>query len=183
MQAMPIRIFLVLFILALIYPSSLIAATEKNQEKKGTILAMAKLPPQPAAVETARDVKFIAYDDGTVLDTRTGLMWAAKDNGSNIKWADARSYCKNYRGGGYTDWRMPTQDELAGLFDEGENQPCNGRCHITPLIDLTDSFLWASEKRGADVAFFSFTFGGRYWSKQSSDEITTIRALPVRSVK
>ena len=30
MQAMPIRIFLVLFILVLIYPSSLIAATERR---------------------------------------------------------------------------------------------------------------------------------------------------------
>ncbi|MDQ1277427.1 MAG: hypothetical protein QG555_467 [Thermodesulfobacteriota bacterium] len=144
---------------------------------------MAKPPFQPTAAETARDVRFIAYDDGTVLDTRTGLMWAAQDNGSNITWADARSYCRNYRGGGYTDWRMPTQDELAGLFDEGEKQPCNGRCHITPLIDLTESFVWASDKRGADVAFFSFGFGGRYWRLQSKDEVVVIRALPVRTIK
>lgn len=183
MQAMSLKIFLVLFVLVLVSPSAPITATEWKEVKDGTTLAMAKPPFQPAATETARDVRFIAYDDGTVLDTRTGLMWAAKDNESNIKWADARSYCKNYRGGGYTDWRMPTQDELAGLFDEGENQPCNGKCHITPLIDLTDSFIWAAEKRGSDVAFFSFTFGGRYWSNQSKDEIAIIRALPVRSVK
>jgi len=44
-------------------------------------------------------------------------MWAAKDSGSDINWANAKSYCKNYRGGGYTDWRMPTQDELASLYD------------------------------------------------------------------
>ncbi|MEI7638386.1 MAG: DUF1566 domain-containing protein [Syntrophus sp. (in: bacteria)] len=178
MQAMSIRIFLVLFILVLIHQSSLIAATEGKQEKKVTTLAMAKRPAQPTAVETARKGRFIAYDDGTVLDTQTELMWAAKDNGSNIKWADAKSYCKNYRGGGYTDWRMPTQDELAGLYDESKSQPCNGKCHITPLIDLTYSFLWASEKRGSEAAFFSFTFGGRYWSHQSSDVI--ILVLPVR---
>src|SRR5450759_5881470 len=34
--------------------------------------------------ETVRDGRFIAYDNGTVLDTRTKLMWAAKDNGSDI---------------------------------------------------------------------------------------------------
>jgi hypothetical protein len=66
------------------------------------------------SIQTGRDGRFIAYDNGTVLDTSTNLMWAAKDNGSNINWADAES---NYRGGGYTDWRMPTQDELAGLYD------------------------------------------------------------------
>ena len=69
------------------------------------------------AGEKARDGRFIAYDNGTVLDTKTNLMWAAKDNGSDINWADAKSYCENYRGGGYTDWRMPTTDELAGLYD------------------------------------------------------------------
>lgn len=183
MHAVPVRIFLILFIFVLINPSSFAAAAEGKQEHKGTIVAMAKPPFQPTAVETARDVRFIAYDNGTVLDTRTGLMWAAKDNESNITWAEAKSYCRNYRGGGYEDWRMPTQDELAGLYDEGEKQPCNGRCHITPLIDLTESFIWASDKRGADVAFFSFGFGGRYWRLQSKEEIVVIRALPVRSVK
>ena len=183
MPAMPIRIFLVLFVFVLTSPSLLFAATGERQAEKGVILAMAKSPFTPKAVETARDGRFIAYDDGTVLDTRTGLMWAAQDNGSNIKWADAGNYCRNYRGGGYTDWRMPSQDELAGLYDEGENQPCNGRCHITPLIDLTDSFIWASEKRGSDFAFFSFSFGGRYWRLKSSDEIVAVRALPVRSAK
>ena len=34
------------------------------------------------AGEKARDGRFIAYDNGTVLDTRTNLMWAARDNGT-----------------------------------------------------------------------------------------------------
>jgi hypothetical protein len=74
-------------------------------------------PSQPTAGETGRDGRFIAYNNGTVSDTRTNLMWAAKDNGSDINWANAKSYCENYRGGGYSDWRMPTLDELAGLYD------------------------------------------------------------------
>ena len=62
------------------------------------------------AAEKARDGRFIAYENETVLDTKTKLMWAAKDNGSPLNWGDAKSYCENYRGGGYTNWRMPTQD-------------------------------------------------------------------------
>jgi hypothetical protein len=54
-------------------------------------------------------------------------MWAAKDNGSDINWENAKSHCENYRGGGYKDWRMPTQDELAGLYDANKTRPapCN----------------------------------------------------------
>ena len=65
--------------------------------------------------------RFIANSNGTVLDTQTDLLWAAKDNGSGINWQDAKKYCENYRGGGYSDWRMPTQEELGGLYDAGKS--------------------------------------------------------------
>ena len=44
------------------------------------------------AGEVGRDGRFIAYDNDTVLDTKTELMWAARDNGSEINWANAKSY-------------------------------------------------------------------------------------------
>ena len=138
------------------------------------------------AGETARDGRFIAYSNGTVSDTRTNLMWAAKDNDSSINWANAKNYCENYRGGGYTDWRMPTQDELAGLYDANKSRP--GACHgsysihvATELIDITCFIPWASETRGSDAAYFNFTTGIRYWYRQSND--IYCRALPVRSSK
>ena len=66
-------------------------------------------------------------------------MWAAHDNASNINQYNAKSYCENYRGGGYTDWRMPTQNELAGLYDAGKTYTSNGGdlVHLTELIHLT----------------------------------------------
>ncbi|MBU0543800.1 MAG: DUF1566 domain-containing protein [Proteobacteria bacterium] len=136
------------------------------------------------AGETARDDRFIAYDNGTVLDTRTNLMWAAKDNGKNINWADAKSYCENYRGGGYSDWRMPTQDELAGLYDSSKSFKAIQRdysVHLTELIQLSACCPWALETRGSDAAYFSFNFGKRLWLLQSCNSST--RALPVRSGK
>ena len=79
------------------------------------------------AGEKARDGRFIAYDNGTVFDMKTNLMWAAKDNGSDIEWQDAKFYCENYRGGGYKDWRMPTLDELEGLYDAKKSR--SATCH------------------------------------------------------
>jgi len=151
------------------------------EEKKQ--LAMAKRPSQPTAGETARDGRFIAFNNGTVSDTRTNLMWAAKDNGSNINWASAKSYCENYSGGGYSDWRMPTQDELAGLYDAAKTykSDCGYDAHLTELIRLTCTAPWASETRGSDAAYFRFHSGKRIWFHQSNDAIH--RALPVRSGK
>jgi hypothetical protein len=133
--------------------------------------------------EIGKDGRFTAYDDGTVLDTRTSLMWAAKDNGSTINWQGAKRYCENYRGSGYTDWRMPTQDELAGLYDKAKTyrSACGYDVHLTELIRLTCPDLWASETRGSEAAKFHFDIGNRSWRPQSGGNGGL--ALPVRSGK
>ena len=136
------------------------------------------------AGETARDGRFIAYDNGTVLDTTTNLMWAAKDNGIDVNWAKAKSYCEKYRGGGYTDWRMPTLDELAGLYDQSKaykSARCGFDVHLTKLIRLTCGFVWSSETRDSDAAGFSFGENVRLWPGQVLGDSS--RALPVRSSK
>ncbi len=128
--------------------------------------------------EIARDGNFIAYDNGVVKDTRTNLMWAAKDNGQDITWHDAKKYCENYRGGGYTDWRMPTQDELAGLYDS--NKKNKHGYNLTELIEVTRCCPWASETKdgGSSAARFGFSYGHRHWLWPSSSHAN--RALPVR---
>jgi len=138
------------------------------------------------AGEIGTDGRFIAYDNGTVLDTRTNLIWAAKDNGSDINWQSAKSYCENYRGGGYSDWRLPTQGELAGLYDASKSR--QGACdrsykiHVaTELIDTTCFAPWASETSDSYAAYFRFLDGEKVWSPKSYD--SNSRALPVRSVK
>jgi hypothetical protein len=139
------------------------------------------------AGETARDGRFIAYSNGTVLDTQTNLMWAAKDNGSDINWADAKTYCTKYRGGGYKDWRMPTQAELAGLYvfdhakPKGYKSACGTDVFLTELIRLTCNWVWASETRGSDAAYVNLSDGHRPFVPSSDG--TKMRVLPVRSGK
>jgi uncharacterized caspase-like protein len=164
------------------------AARQAAQTKEETahLLAIGNRPSVATAKEMSRDGRFIAYKNGTVLDTQTNLMWAAKDNGSDINWSDAKSYCENYHGSGYTDWRMPTQDELAGLYDASKSQPaeCTSsyQNHVaTELIHLTCSFLWASETRGSVAASYGFGRGLSNWNHQLG--VFHNRALPVRSVE
>jgi len=154
------------------------AAKERKQAKKSTTIAMAKRPSQPTVSEIGRDGRFIAYDNETVLDTRTNLMWAAKDNGGNIDWANAKSYCKSYQGGGYTDWRMPTRDELSGLHEP--NKKTRLGFQLTELIDLSSCFQWTSDVQGLDN-YYGFSGVDLYWMQMSTARGK--RALPVRSAK
>jgi hypothetical protein len=166
----------------------LVQDTNKELDSMKSNLAMSNRPESPTARETGRDGRFIAYSDGTVLDTKTNLMWAAKDNGAKSNWQSAKNYCENYRGGGYTDWRMPTQDELVGLYDEGKGYTpvCaakgdNEKVYLTNLINLGCWFGWASETNGSNAALFDFRLGHRDWYSQLTDY--SHRALPVRSAK
>lgn len=124
------------------------------------------------------DGRFIAYSDGTVLDTQTNLLWAARDNGGNINWSDAESYCKRYNGGGYKDWRMPTREELMSLYDRlifGNNG-----YRLTKTITLTGAFPWASDVNASSAAVVSFAYDRDIWFWESQSHTSRTRALPVR---
>ncbi len=128
-----------------------------------------------------RDGRFVAYDNGTVKDTKTGLMWASKDSQIAMNWQDAKSYCEDYRGGGYTGWRLPTQDELAGLYDRSKSyRPTKAReiVHLTKLIQLSNIVYWASNNRGPEAANFFFHVGHRNWFAKVNYDSHLV--LPVR---
>ena len=55
---------------------------------------------------------FIENGDGTVTDTRTGLMWEKINNKNTYTWKQAKEYCDTLTLGGYGDWRLPTRNEL-----------------------------------------------------------------------
>ena len=149
-------------------------------DKLERLKAMGKTMPR----EIGNDGRFIAYDDGTVLDTSMNLMWAAKDNGSYVNWHGAKSYCEHYRGGGYTDWRLPSQNELAGLNDAAKTykSACGSDAHLTESIRLSCNALWASDVDGSWAANFAFNNGTRSQNRLTS-VYDNFRVLPVRFAK
>jgi hypothetical protein len=160
--------------------------------------------PAPAAEKAApkengKDGQFTAYDDGTVVDTKTNLMWAARDNGSAVSWPGAKTYAGNYRGGGYSDWRLPTLTELATLYDKAKTRKTHcaaavdelGQAaddiHVSDLIHLSCVREWTSEERAdkpGSVAVFDFHAGNDALRPNKEDFIDTAgRVLLVRDTK
>ncbi len=131
------------------------------------------------ATADATNGKRFIREKHTIVDTRTGLMWAARDNGYDINWQDSKEFCKKFTGGGFSDWRMPTQDELATIYSF---DPKSKRDYsIFPFFQITGSCLWGSDIKKATVAIFDYYYGSRDWGHPNS--IIEARVLPVRSVK
>jgi hypothetical protein len=98
---------------------------------------------------------------GVYLDPELQLLWATTDNGSDISWNDAKEYARQLSLGGYTDWRLPTIEELEDLFDASRAGPHKIR---NPLA-VTGPLIWSSTKQSPGSGwFFSFENGVRLYN-------------------
>ena len=59
-----------------------------------------------------------------------GNMWS-EISPQSLSWEEAFSYCKNLGELGYSDWRLPTVDELRTLIQNCPNHESDGQCTMT----------------------------------------------------
>jgi hypothetical protein len=107
--------------------------------------------PEPAAPLT----RYVAGDDGVVTDNETNLEWFVGPD-ERTTWDEAQAWVEglSVAGGG---WRMPTKDELRGLYQKGL-----GTQDMTPLLKTTGWWVWsAAEAEGSSQSWgFSFSRDG-----------------------
>jgi hypothetical protein len=120
------------------------------------------------AKETGRDGSFVAYNNGVVYDTRTGLEWFAGPD-KNVNWKKAKFWAENLdaAGGG---WRLPICNELKTLFRKGAGakdiSPLSR--NMTSLFKVRGQYIWSGEIgkiKGSiwsrwDAEYFNFNFDG-----------------------
>ena len=133
------------------------SAPRSDEAKLLTTVTAESQTPQQSQGETARR--------GYWKDPSTGLIWAGKDNGSDIDWKGASSYCQNLSLGGHRGWRLPETAELLAVYDQSLAS------HIKGGIELTVPQVWSSQTSGQGNAWlFFFETGGqaRYGSVNSN---------------
>jgi len=121
--------------------------------------------PIHAESESSPNNRFIDNKDGTISDSKTGLMWTQNDSflhsGHWINWPEAKAYINNLNKKGYAnyfDWKLPTTRELKTLYDGKKvNSSQVGRemkIHIDPLFGKNGSgSLWSMNENGRHNAF------------------------------
>jgi hypothetical protein len=123
----------------------------------------------------------IAQDsDKTWEDSSTGLMWTVEDNGNDFNWNQANAYCEGLTLGGYSDWRLPTIDELEGLYDRTLKKQYKAK----GPIDLQSANIWSGSKNSlGDSWIFNFGYGGSNIASGSGGCGTVGRALCARKAE
>jgi hypothetical protein len=89
--------------------------------------------------------RFVANGDGTVTDSKSGLMWSLLDShqelGNCLNYDSAVAYAENLETGGYQDWRLPSASDLAGIYKKKPFFPNSG-----------SAWYWTSETAETGVS-------------------------------
>jgi hypothetical protein len=93
------------------------------------------------------DNYFVDNNDGTVTDMATMLMWKKSGSIRSIDYDRAKAYTyikllKRERFAGYSDWRLPTLEELASLLEKGEQKGV----HIDPVFGNMQIRCWTVDQ-------------------------------------
>lgn len=79
----------------------------------------------------------------------------SKDLGKGV-YSTANSLCKNYNGGGFTDWRLPTEEELEDIYDNlREPGKITGNDWYWAALDADDPYYaWSIRFSDGELDFF-----------------------------
>jgi hypothetical protein len=96
--------------------------------------------------------RFSMSTEGVIMDKRTGLEWLEGPN-QGFSYHQAQEWIRkrNIAGGG---WRMPTINELLGLYDK------NALNYRPRLFKMTFSLLWADSGNTSFEARLDYSKGG-----------------------
>ncbi len=127
--------------------------------------------------------RFILDKQNVVLDKRTGLMWQQGASTDRIVWKDGFEYIEKLNAqsfAGYSDWRYPTQDELASLILPEENQISG--LFIDPVFEKQRN-CWSSTQReghGHQACYADFYYGDMYVVEENYANLF-VRAVRTRN--
>jgi hypothetical protein len=118
--------------------------------------------------------------DGTVTDRASRLMWQKGGSSRPMTWQDAKAYAEkiNREGlGGYSDWRLPTVEELASLMESSWK---NSDLFIDPVFDKTQRYCWSMDTRDRDRAWKANYHMGFFldFPMTAENSVRLVRSLP-----
>jgi hypothetical protein len=119
-------------------------------------------------------------------DPATGLMWTKKDNGVDVTWQEATNYCQNLQISGQSNWRLPTINELQGIYDSSINAPdrsSGGQVvpwQVKGKLALSAWGEWSSSQGNTPGQAWVFGFGSGKPFSYRFEGLKKPRALCVR---
>jgi len=102
-----------------------------------------------------------------IVDKKTSIVWQDTILIPKLDWQDAKKYCNNLIIDGYSDWELPTIDQLMTITDKKKYKPSLK----TSFKNFKSDYYWtSSEYVDADekVWIVSFLDGGDFYNNKKN---------------
>ncbi|MBU1564014.1 MAG: DUF1566 domain-containing protein [Proteobacteria bacterium] len=120
----------------------------------------------------ARDGRYVAFADKVICDCFSGFEWLAGPD-KDMSWEAGCHWVKGLSTGG-GGWRLPTLNELRGLFKMNKNGD-----NLSPLFGVSMTDVWSCETQDESSAWgFNFLPGNQFWTYKTLSR--RFRVLAVR---
>ncbi len=130
-------------------------------------------PSQPWVMEPTSD-------PAVLRQCGSGLLWTRSDNGRDVTWSQAQSYCQGISDG---RWGLPTTAQLQSFYDRNLPGISCGyapyTCPVSNQFRLSSWWFWSSEANGSSEAWNVNLFDGKRYSSLFGNGHSS-RALCVR---
>jgi hypothetical protein len=120
--------------------------------------------------------RFRDNGDGTITDSELNLMWNKKDSFQDlskwVNWFKSKEYSEKLNKesfAGYTNWRLPTEDEAWSLFDlnKTNKDKYGDDIYLDPVFESgTVGVTWTQDSRDSSALIIQYEDGDKIWPSQ-----------------
>jgi formylglycine-generating enzyme len=150
---------------------TVVASVHLKTAKSKAVLS----PSSKDQVGVRRSGQFLIYNNQTVKDKKTGLIWDRRET-EETDWQGAIEYCDNLFHAGKSDWRLPSKEELKTLIDKSYSPKIN----TDAFSIIKRSTYWSSTSKhaGSPTAWSVYFYAGYV-----SSNVAKINDCHVRCVR
>lgn len=104
-----------------------------------------------------------------------GVISSTADQSTGTTWTNAFTVASSYRGGGFSNWRLPTYGEISTLyFYNALVGNFNSGCDNSNFTQCT---YWSSDQNGGGFAWAMYFTNGTFWSNYGTSANARVRAV------
>lgn len=107
------------------------------------------------------------YDELPTFQFNGNTYRVAPNANNTLSWTDANAYCENLTLYGYSDWRLPTKEELLQMYNDRVN-----------IGDFGGNWYWSSTQDGSSDYYWAV-----YFFSGSTDVLISDSHLHVRPIR
>ena len=113
--------------------------------------------------------------DDIMTDTTSGLVWQDIHGGGSNTWLQALEYCASLDYAGFSDWRLPSLNELLSIINDDKTSPASDFTNVAKMPYWTSTSSMTDPSQALYINFSTGRIGASYKTNPGSRYVKCVR--------